>query len=329
MPSSETLNLRSEIQNYGIPSHKFRDLSDSVSSDLLDYLDLLPREDDAVFHTGELMPDGVAESQDHPLLFVVDESRLSHTPIEKEIQLKTLRRKLACRGDRAYLARIRPGELAVVPVSLDDQTPAWVRYQPGTPEALTFFSRLAQGQYDGEGEPKEADYVFSAMFRLVWSVADRLASLRLKRTDVLSLMGRALFFRFLRDRHVVQDSDVPKIIPGATSIRECFINAANAAGTSAWMDKTFNGDLLPLTDDGSSGYFEEIGQRTGGRVFFHLSAVIRGEEPSGDENYQLPLGIPNFAQYDFAYVPVGLLSQVYERFAWKWEHRGPTNESIA
>ncbi len=328
MPSSGTLNLRSEIQSYGVPSRNFRNLGGSVSSDLLDYLDLLRREDDAAFRTADLMPDGVAESQDHPLLFIVNESRLAHTPAEQDVQLKTLRRKLACRGDRAYLARIRPGELAVVPVSLDDQTPGWVRYQPDTPEAWTFFSRLAQGHYDGEGEPKEADYIFSAMFKLVWSVADRLASLHLKRADVLSLMGRTLFFRFLRDRHVVQDSDLPKIIPGATCILDCFINAANAARTSAWLDRTFNGDLLPLTDGGSPGYFEEIGLRTGGRVFLHLSAIIRGEEPSGDDNYQLPLGIPNFGQYDFAHVPVGLLSQVYERFAWKWEHQTARETSV-
>jgi len=141
-------------------------------------------------------------------------------------------------------------------------------------------------------------------------------------------MGRALFFRFLRDRRVVQDTDAPRIIPNATSIRDCFINAANAAATSAWLDRIFNGDLLPLTDGGSSDFFEEIGQRTGGRVFFHLSAIIRGEEPTGDDNYQLPLGIPNFGKYDFAHIPVGLLSQVYERFAWKWEHQTAKETSV-
>ena len=120
-------------------------------------------------------------------------------------------------------------------MSLDDRTPEWKLYTPGTPEALTFFSRLAHGQYDGKGEPKEADYVFSAMFKLVWSVADRLA-VHLKRTDVLSLMGRALFFRFLRDREVVREIDCPKIAPDAASIVECFANAENAARTSAWLD---------------------------------------------------------------------------------------------
>lgn len=328
MPSGGTLNLKAEVQSYGVSSRSFHELGGVASSGLLDYLDLFRRDDDSLPKADDLLPDGVAESQGRPLLFIVNESRLAQTPREQEQQLDTLRRKLACRGDRAYLARIRPGELAVVPVSLADRMPDWKLYTPGTPEALTFFSRLAHGHYDGKGEPKEADYVFSAMFKLVWSVADRLATLKLKRADVLSLMGRALFFRFLRDRRVIQDGDVRRIAPKATSIRDCFVNAENAARTSAWLNKTFNGDLLPLTDDGSSSYFEDIGRRTGGRVFFHLSAIIRGEEPSGDDNYQLPLGIPNFGQYDFAHVPVGLLSQVYERFAWKWEHQTAKETSV-
>jgi len=323
MPSGGTLNLKSEIQSYGVPGRSFRDLGGSATSDLLDYLDLFRREDDAPLHTGDLLPDGVAESQSHPLLFIVNENRLSQTPGEQELQLKTLRRKLACRGNRAYLARIRPGELAVVPVSLDDRTPDWKHYTPGTPEALTLFSRLAQGHYDGNGEPKEADYVFSAMFKLVWSVADRLARLRLKRADVLSLMGRALFFRFLRDRHIVRESDARKIAPNAASILDCFVNAKNAASTSAWLDKTFNGDLLPLIDDN----FEELGRRTSGMVFVHLSAIVRGGEPVGDENYQLPLPI-HFGHFFFDHIPVGLLSQVYERFAWKWEHQTAKETSV-
>src|ERR1039458_7175858 len=328
MRNGGRLDLRAEVQCYGVSSRSFHDLAGQASSGLLDYLDLFRWDGDIQAETVDLRPDGVAESQGRPLLFVVNESRLAQDPREQEQQLTVLRHNLACRGDRAYLARIRPGELFVVPVSLYDKTPAWKQYTPGTPEALTFFSRLAQGHYDGEGEPKEADYVFSAMFKLVSSVADRLAALTLKRADVLSLMGRALFFRFLRDRRVVRDSDVRRIAPKAASILDCFIDAENAASTSAWLDKTFNGDLLPLTDDGSSNYFEEIGRRSGGRVFFHLSAIIKGDEPSGDEHYQIPLGIPNFGRYDFAHVPVGLLSQVYESFAWKWEHQNAKETSV-
>ncbi len=327
MPSAGTLNLRAEVQNYGVPSLSFHDLGGTASSGLLDYLDLLQQDDASQPPTGRLLPDGVAESQGRPLLFIVNESRLAQGPTEQQLQLKTLRRRLACRGDRAFMARVRPGELAVVPVSLEDKTPDWKLYQPGTPEALTFFSRLAHGQYDGEGEPKEADYVFSAMFKLVWSVADRLAALNLKRTDVLSLMGRALFFRFLRDRQVVRESDRQNIAPKATSVLDCFANAENAARTSAWLDKTFNGDLLPLTEDGKRSFFEKAGKDSDGYLFTHLNAIIRGEEPVGDRDYQLPLRI-HFGHFLFNHIPVGLLSQVYERFAWKWEHETAKETSV-
>src|SRR5689334_1789876 len=104
MPSSGTLNLGSEIQSYGVPGSSLRDLRGVASSDLLDYLDLLPRED-ASFRLDELRPDAVAESQNRPLLFIINESRLAQAPAEQALQLKTLRRKLACRGDRTYLAR--------------------------------------------------------------------------------------------------------------------------------------------------------------------------------------------------------------------------------
>ena len=320
------MNLKAELQNYGVTSQNTRLFGHVASPELLEYLDLV--EPVAASPLDQIiLPDGVAEGQGRPLLFFVNESRLAQTPKEQDQQLNTLQRKLACRGDRAYLARIRPGELAVVPVTLDEETPDWKCYTPGTPEALTFFSRLAQGHYDGRGEPKEADYVFSAMFKLVWSVADRLAALKLKRADVLSLMGRALFFRFLRDRHVVQDSDVRRIAPKATGILDCFVNADNAASTSTWLDVTFNGDLLPLTDNGNRSFFEEIGRRTGGKVFVHLSAIVKGEEPVGDENYQLPLKI-HFGHFFFDHIPVGLLSQVYERFAWKWEHQNAKETSV-
>lgn len=276
------MNLKAELENYGVTT--FRLFGGSAKPELLDYLDLVAPRGPA-----GLLPHGVAESQGRPLLFFVNESHLAQTPDEQEKNYGELRRKLACRGDRAYLARIRPGELKVVPVSLDDQMPEWQIYTPGTPNALTFFTHLAHGYYLEGEKPKDADYVFSAMFTLVSSVADRLAQLHIKRTDVLSLMGRALFFRFLKDRHIVREEDYELIAPKNARIDDCFANADNAASTSAWLDKTFNGDLLPLTDGGDADFFRKIGQRTGGRVFSHLTAIIEGIEPRGDSEYQLPL----------------------------------------
>jgi SAM-dependent methyltransferase len=314
------MNLKSELQNYGVTNVRL--FGDSVKPELLDYLDLVGSRESA-----GLLPDGVAESQGRPLLFFVNESRLAQTPAEQEKNYAELRRKLACRGDRAYLARIRPGELKVVPVSLDDQMPEWQIYKPDSSEALTFFTRLANGQYDGKGERKDADYVFSAMFTLVSKVADRLARLELKHADVLSLVGRALFFRFLIDRNIVRERDHLAIAPKSNCLEDCFSNARNSTDTSTWLDDKFNGDLLPLTDD-----FHEINRLTDGMAFVHLTAIIKGEEPIGDSGWQIPLNFPtekrNWGAYDFAHIPIGLLSQVYEQFAWTWERENAEDTSV-
>ena len=315
------LDLKGELQKYGLTSRSIRLFSDSASPELLDYLDLVePRGPDGL---KELLPHGVAESQGHPLLFFVNESRLSLTPEEQETKFGRLRRILACRGERAYLARVRPGELLVTPVSLTDRTPDWKSYHAGTSEALTFFSRLAQGRFDGEGEPDEADFMFREMLSLLNEGADRLAQI-LGPANVLSLLGRALFFRFLCDRNIVTEQDTERIAPQASGLLACFDNAENAHATSQWLDRTFNGDFLPLDDGGSRAFFDVMAKRSNS-VFFHLSAIVQRFKAVGTEAYQTKL---KWSDFDFAHVPVGLLSQVYEAFCWKWEHRSAKETSV-
>jgi len=179
------LNTKAQLRDYGITPGITRTLGTSASPELLDYLDLVePRREHA------LLPNGVAESAGRPLLFYVNETRLALSPTEQETRLSKLRRELACRGERAYLARVLPGELKVVPVSLDEQTPEWKVYRAGTSQALTFFSRLALGEYDGKGHPRTVDFVFERMFELLKQSADSLAE-TLDKADVLSLVGRA------------------------------------------------------------------------------------------------------------------------------------------
>jgi len=316
------LDLKNELQNYGLNSRSIRLFSDPVSPELLDYLDLVEPRGPA--ERQRLLPDGVAESQGRPLLFFVNESSLSLTPEEQDLAFGHLRHILACRGDRAYLARVLPGELRVTPISLSDRTPYWTLYQAGTGEAQTFFSRLASGHFVGKGEPGDADLVFSQMLKLLKEVADRLAKILGGRANVLSLIGRALFFRFLCDRHIVTERDRLRIAPKASSLMECFANAENAHATSQWLDQTFNGDFLPLGDGGSRAFFVDMAKRSD-KVFYHLSAIIKRAKPVGAHAYQTQFEWSNF---DFAHVPVGLLSQVYEAFCWKWESRTAKETSV-
>jgi hypothetical protein len=140
MPGKGTLNLEADLLHYGVNCRSggvhFFDGKESPKH--LDYLDLIEREGSRGGPETSVQPDGVAENQGRPLLYFVNETRLAEPTPAWEAQLGTLRRNLACRGDRAYLARIRPGELHVVPVSLDERTPEWRPFTAGTPEALTF-----------------------------------------------------------------------------------------------------------------------------------------------------------------------------------------------
>lgn len=309
-----------QLRQYGITG-LVHDLTNPASPELLEYLDLVePR------RKHELLPNAVAESMGRAILFFVDESHPAacYSEPARQNDLNQLRRALACRGDRAYLARVLPGELKVVPVTLDEQAPDWRIYHAGSADALTFFSRLVHGKYDGLGDPKEADFIFNSMFDLLKHGADQLAA-TLNRSDVLSLVGRALFLRFLRDRQIITEQNTRAIAPTATNLLNCFDTAASALASCQWLDRTFNGDFLPLTDNGSLQFFDEIARITNGEVFHHLGAIVRGDKPVGLDQYQLRF---DWGDFDFAHIPVGLLSQVYEAFCWKWEHLNAKKTSV-
>jgi len=317
MSSSETAQLRDRLRHYGVPpdrpSVKF--FTEGPRPELIEYLDLVQSR-----REGEFLPDGVAESQGKPLLYFVNDSRLAQPQEQRDSQLRRLRRALGCRGQRAYLAVVKPaGILEVVPVSLDEKTPDWQQYRRDTGQAITFFSRLALGHYDGKGEPTQADYAFHGMLKLLTEAGKRLADspYNLNKLDVLSLIGRALFFRFLYDREIVTPDYAERIAPKAADLAACFDTAENAAATCKWLNDTFNGDFLPLTDDGGLAFFRKAAEQSNGEVFLHLRAIVRGYEPIPG-GYQPHFDI-NWSDFDFAHVPVGLLSQVYERFCWKWD----------
>ncbi|MGO8765027.1 MAG: class I SAM-dependent DNA methyltransferase [Limisphaerales bacterium] len=312
------------MQNYGIGSRSVRRFDNGATPELLDYLDLAEPADDEI--KGELLPDGVAENQGRPLLFFVNESRLANSTSEQRTNsLNRLRRNLACRGERTYLAVIRPGSLEVVPVSLRTDSPAWKIYESGTTKALTFFSRLALGHIDEDERPDDADFVFKEMLNLLNQGIDRIAH-QIGWADVLSLVGRALFFRFLCDRHIVNESNLKGIAPQARHLKECFDNAQNAHDTCRWLDDTFNGDFLQLSRNGNREFFDYIAERST-TAFSHLKAILRGDEPVGSEEYQTRLPL-RWSDFNFAHIPVGLLSQVYEAFCWKWEPQPAEEMSV-
>jgi hypothetical protein len=319
MPSASTNRVQEELKGYGVAEGSVCLFTGGADPDHQDYLDLI-----SARHSAPDSPDGVAEAQGRPILYFVDETRLTATGQPTSELIDRVRSRLACRGERAYLARVEPGRIEVAPVAFEDVKVRWTPYTPSTVEGRTLFSRLVNGVVDWDEDIGPEDGVFARLRTLLMRSARRLAATPQIRPDVLSLLGRALFFRFLRDRQIVTQNDIPQVAPKASTWEDCFDGPVNTAATCRWLDNTFNGDFLPLTGSGEQ-YFRDIDRLTKGDVFNHLTAVLLGAEPMGGGAYQLSF---NWGTFDFAHVPVGLLSQVYEDFCWHWEREEAAATSV-
>lgn len=308
-------DLKSELRSYGAPDDTIR-LLEKPEPDLIDYLDLIPNN-----RTGQLDPshvwlDAVVETQRQPLLYVVRSATLAQDIHARNEQIRKVRRDLACRGGGAYFAVIEPGTISVYPVGLSPDLPKpYIPSRQGNAHLL--LQDLAHGHAPSEltqNIPQERA-VHELLYDLLNEVIDELASLQpfsANRNDgtdgkdeVLSLVGRALFTRFLVDRGIMNAVTFPTF---GAAFEDCFSTAALATKTCNWLDEKFNGELLPLADKKYSTYFQQLEQKHPGALKTLSHILYRA--PGGQLSFEL-----YWNDINFAHVPVGLLSEVYERFA--------------
>ncbi|WP_371224220.1 HsdM family class I SAM-dependent methyltransferase [Roseovarius sp. 2305UL8-3] len=235
----------------------------------------------------------VYEWQGAPLIFLVDADSVTD-----DRQLHRIRRLLAMRGDAPYLGLIAPGQLNVYRLALDRKTPAeaGVDWGADRDEKSTAFPRL--GNIRPQAEINKRNWISNVVLNLLTGSIDALIKAGgVSDEDAISLVGRALFTRFLADRHLL-----PKSMVGETSAANLFDNRSAAEKTSTWLDKTFNGDLLPLSDE----IFSHLPDNT----YKVLGDVLRRAPDS-----QLFLGWEEkWDNLDFSHIPVGVLSQAYELY---------------
>lgn len=338
MPTTETSRRVSTLARaLGCPTPLF--LNGEPTPDHVDYLDLLPGKNPK----GALLPEAVVEFQERALLYLVDGTGQS-TATEHVEHLQQL---LANRGEHACLGIVKPGSLDIYPINLDRQalrSAAFKTVDASSSQAPLFFQNLASGTYELDGRPAKADFVFETIHGLLTAASQELAGSngtqgRLPGLDILSTTGRALFFRFLVDRKIVLTTELNEICPGAKDLRDTFSTATRAAATSCWLDETFNGDLLPLVEDlpGDAStnrrlrayrdYYKTAGDQTDGRLFLHLEAILRGWRQLGQE-FQLPLFDVDWDDLNFAHIPIGVLSQVYESFSHQWDEEQAQETSV-
>lgn len=202
----------------------------------------------------------------------------------------------------------RPGRLEIVTASLnplaEDCQPWVIREVDG--EAPWLIPRLAQG--DTKLTPSRL-HVAKTLFENLDRSARKLADVGVTPDDALSLTGRAMFLRFLLDRGILPKDKPLPFLPAKAKAGEAFSSPQYAADTCQWLDRTFNGDLLPLSQGVGIRYFQSLWKQGSNQVADALSAILALDSVHGDAvQRQLDWG-----DLHLAHVPVGLLSQVYER----------------
>lgn len=233
----------------------------------------------------------VYEWQDAPLIFLVDADQIKNND-----QIHQLRRLLAMRGDAPYLGIVAPGRLDVYAIALDRKTPVQARIAvDASAKTRDLFPYLANRR--PQAARTKQGWISNVILNLLTDAIDDLIGLEIEHGDAISLVGRALFARFLGDRN---------LLPADLSVRDVaatmFDNADNASSTCRWLDETFNGELLPLSEN----IFGRLP-----REGYHVLGNIVMRAPGG----QLFLGWEErWDRLDFAHIPVGVLSQAYELY---------------
>lgn len=117
-----------------------------------------------------------------------------------------------------------------------------------------------------------------------------------------ALIGKYVYIRYLRDRNILSDQwfkqhdiDIDTVLG-----RNATVNGLRHLCTI--LDNRFNGSIFPLDFDGDNAPKDEHVEQ--------VASIFKGDELLPGV-WQRTL---DFQVYDFAYIPIGLLSSIYEQF---------------
>jgi hypothetical protein len=284
------MNVHLTLAQFGADSASLH-LFESEAPELLPYATLMTAR--AERNQDLAAVNAVYEWQGAPLLYLVNADLLQGDPN----RLSRVRRLLAMRGDAPYLGVVSPGRLEIYHIALDALPPGQARVSLKFSEEQEFATLAFLGN-NRPGMGNRTPWISQVVLNLLGGSIDGLKNrCGISGDDAISLVGRALFTRFLADRQML-----PALHQDAFDPSEYFDNASHAKKTSEWLDETFNGDFLPLADR----IFEKL-PHSGYSI---LGDVLR-RAPDG----QLSLGWQEqWDHIDFAHIPVGVLSQAYENY---------------
>jgi len=277
-------DLSSTLEKYGADLDSLR-LFDVDDPCLLPYTTLVAARNSGDQELTALL--GVYEWQSSPLVFLVDGDE-----IRDDDHFRHIRRCVALRGDAPYLGVVRPGQLTIHRISLDNNgRVATLLKNESDKDIRITFPFLANFRPAASSNRK---WISRIVLKLLRDTIRDLRQFNITGDDAISLTGRALFLRFLGDRKLLPITMGPP--------EQLFNDADRAESSSRWLDEIFNGDFLPFTD----GLLATLPIAA-----FQALGNILHRAPDG----QLYLGWQEKWDYlDFAHIPVGVLSEAYEHY---------------
>lgn len=315
-------NLREQLKLYGALEDSVRWLDEPTAQNI-DYLDLVAGVGLHWDRRQRVRPAAVVENDHAPLLYVVEDAALGEDPAAKREAVVALRARLACRGDAAWLAISEAGRLVVYGLGVGNVPADGFELPRSQTSIQNLAARRSTATSIASSTGRAATRAFhDLLYRLITKANRELLKfkpLHNRHEDVLALVGRALFARFLIDRGVLTGDTCPQL--ASQGVLRSFSSGLRASILCRWLDVTFNGDLLPLAGENYPRFFAKL-DKEAPEAYEHLSNIL----------YHAPDGQLSFAEtwggIDFAHVPIGLLSEVYEQFAHQYVGRLARAESI-
>lgn len=299
--------LITELQRYGATQEGIIQFDGTLGPEHLPHLDLWPAPGTAP------LVDAVVEMQRRPVLYAV------RGP-QTQSQIEALAHVLAQRAAADHMAVVEPGCLTVYPVVQSVKRLAPWRCAVNDTEAATQIPRLTFALDELNARGAAATLHEALVEQLQQSTVRLVQTSGVGHADALSLIGRALFMRFLIDRRVVSATDLSDICPASPELVSCMATPERASMTFEWLDNTFNGDLLPLVAQGRAPFWRALGPAAK-TVCDELSRILMKLDASGQRSFE-------WATLDFSHIPVGLLSQVYEHYCHEFLPQQASAQSV-
>lgn len=301
-------SIASELHGYGIPADAVVEFGANPTAREVRYLDLFKISKDP---ETDALPTGVIESAARPAVYFKSNESLGSSPLAPA-DLQDLIRTLACRADARFLALISPGVVTVYKIGFFDgaeENQYIFKDTPGRFRLRNLISGLDTSSLAAVNK-SDAHWLEGHLFQLMKGAAKDIREAAseqvLSNSDVISLIGRALFTRFLADRDILKSSELDNVSRGATVAHQLFETPDAASATFRWLDTTFNGDLLHLSESNYDKFFARLGDKATDVCRTLGNIMLRA--PGG----QLSL---DWGGLRFKHIPVDVLSQVYEHFA--------------